>query len=42
MSYIRPLTGFPNGISMVVPPPPAAAEDGAVAPAADAPVDGKH
>ncbi len=36
----KSLTSFPDGISTLA--PAAAAEDGAAAPAADAPVDGKH
>lgn len=40
MSNCTYLTGFPNGILMLATAP--AAEDGAAAPAADAPADGKH
>ncbi len=40
MTNVIFLSHCPNGILMLVAPP--AAEDGAAAPAADAPVDGKH
>lgn len=40
MSNCSYLTGFPNGVLMLATAP--AAEDGAAAPAADAPADGKH